>query len=354
MTEETIASTPRRGASVVVLVVVLVVALVLAVLGWRGWTMWQAQKAQAQIVAAATEQRIAALEQRIETLRRDQRAQTQRIQDSAATNRVLRDEVLGLSQRGALLEESVSRLADPTRHGAQALRLDEVELLLSQGQQRLSIADDLDGARRAYALADGALQGIDDPRLLNLRQALAQERIALDTLGAGPHAAVSQRLEAFASSLDRLPLQSPEVEAASRPVWQRMLSPLVDVRPTQGNTLIAPAQRMAGQAALQIELGLARAALERDDTVAFRATLSRIEAWLPRLWPSSPELQQRRSELKSLRGVALQPALPVLGTTLQQLRLLRNRSVLPLPSTPSPATLPTATTLPAPSPKVEP
>ena len=158
MTEETIASTPRRGASVVAPIVVLVAALVLAVLGWRGWTMWQAQKAQAQTIAAATEQRIAALEQRIETLRRDQRAQTQRIQDSAATNRVLRDEVLGLSQRGALLEESVSRLADPTRHGAQALRLDEVELLLSQGQQRLSIADDLDGARRAYALADGALQ----------------------------------------------------------------------------------------------------------------------------------------------------------------------------------------------------
>jgi len=125
------------------------------------------------------------------------------------------------------------------------------------------------------------------------------------------------------------------------------------VRPTQGNTLIAPAQRMAGQAALLIELGLARAALERDDTAAFRAALSRIEAWLPRLWPDSPELQQRRSELKSLRGVALQPALPVLGTTLQQLRVLRNRSV-PLPSTPSPTTSPPATTIPAPSPKVEP
>lgn len=348
MTEETIPSTPRRGPAVAP-IVVLVVVLVVAVLGWRGWMMWQAQRSQAQTVAAATEQRIAALEQRIDTLRRDQRAQTQRIQDSAATNRVLRDEVLGLSQRGALLEESVSRLADPTRHGAQALRLDEVELLLSQGQQRLGIADDLDGARRAYALADGALQGIDDPRLLNLRQALAQERIALDALGAGPHAAVSQRLEGFASSLDRLPLQSPEVEAARRPVWQRMLSPLVDVRPTQGNTLIAPAQRMAGQAALQIELGLARAALERDDTVAFRAALVRIEAWLLRLWPDSPELQQRRSELKSLRGVALQPALPVLGTTLQQLRVLRNRSV-PLTSPSSPTT----TSLPAPSPKVEP
>ncbi len=203
MTEETIPSTPRRGRTG--LIVMLLTLLLLGLLGWRGWAMWQARESLARINAAETEQRIGALEQRIDALRRDQRAQTQRILDAAATNRVLRDEVLGLSQRGALLEDSVSKLADPTRHGAQALRLDEVELLLSQAQQRLSIADDLDGARRAYRLADGALQGIDDPRLLNLRQALAQERAALDTLGNGPHAVIAGQLDAFAAGLEKLP-----------------------------------------------------------------------------------------------------------------------------------------------------
>ena len=99
---------------------------------------------------------------------------------------MLRDELLGIGQRAALLEDSVAKLADPERHGAQALRLDEVELLLSQGQQRLQIAGDLDGARRAYALAGGVLDGIDDPAYLSLRQALAQERAALDALGADP------------------------------------------------------------------------------------------------------------------------------------------------------------------------
>jgi uroporphyrin-III C-methyltransferase len=311
------------------LIVMLLALLLLGLLGWRGWVMWQARESHARVSVAETEQRIGALEQRIDALRGDQRKQTQRILDAAATNRVLRDEILGLSQRGALLEDSVSKLADPTRHGAQALRLDEVELLLSQAQQRLAIADDLDGARRAYTLADGALQGIDDPRLLNLRQALAQERAALDTLGSGPHAAIAGQLDAFAAGLEKLPERSPAADSSQQAVWQRLLSPLVDVRRTESKTIIAPAERAAGLAALQIELALARAALERDDAAGFRAGVVRMEAWLTRLWPDSPALQQRRNELKALRTAALQPSLPVLGSTLQQLRQLRNSGSSP-------------------------
>lgn len=330
------APSPKRGNRG--LVIVLLVALLLGLAGWRGWVAWHAREQQAQATIDQAEQRIAALEQRLEALRRDQRAQTQRILDAAATNRVLRDEVLGLSQRGALLEDSVSKLADPTRHGAQALRMDEVELLLIQAEQRLAIADDVAGARRAYALAAGALQGVDDPRLLNLRQALAQERAALEALGDGPHAAISARLDRFAAALATLPQRAPATGDGQRPAWQRMLAPLVDVRPTVGDVAIAPSERATGEAALQIELALARAALERDDAAGFKAALDRMQAWLPRLWPDTPQLQRQRAELKALRGTPLQAEAPVLGSTLQQLRLLRGNGVsIPLPA---PATLP--------------
>jgi uroporphyrin-3 C-methyltransferase len=330
VTEETTLSTPKRGRAAAI--VLLLLLLLLGFLAWRGWAAWQARETRIQATTADAEQRVAALEQRVEALRRDQRAQIQRIQDAAATNRVLRDEVLGLSQRGALLEDSVSKLADPTRHGAQALRLDEVELLLSQAQQRLSVANDLEGARRAYTLADGVLQGVDDPRLLNLRQALAQERAVLGALGNDPHAAITAQLDGFAAALGKLPQRTPDTGIDDRPVWQRALSPLVEVRRTQGDTVMAPSERAAGEAALQIELALARAALERDDTAAFRLSIARIEAWLTRLWPDSPALRQRRAELKALRGVPLRPAQPILGSTLQQLRLLRNAGVsLPPP-----------------------
>lgn len=299
------------------------VLLVLGLLGWRGWLEWQAHQVRLQAVSRQSEQRVQALDQRIETLRRDQRAQTKRIQDVASTNRVLRDEVLGLSQRNALLEESVAELANATLAGPQALRLDEVELLLGQGLQRLAVARDVAGARRAYALAAGVLEGVDDPGLLNLRQALAQERAALEALGLGPQAAIQARLQAFSNALPALQRRRPEA-VTPRPAWQRALAPLVDVRPSRGDTVIAPGERAAGAAALQIELSLARAALERGDSNDFRAALDRVDAWLQRLWPDGADRRKLRSELASIRSKPLQTAVPELGTTLEQLRLLRS------------------------------
>lgn len=312
----------------------LIAALVLLALGlggWRGWHWWQAREAGRQDRLQAAEQRVAALEQRLDALRRDLRAQNQRLQDSAATNRVLRDEVLGLGQRGALLEETVARLADSRRSGPQALRLDEAELLLSQAAQRLQLADDLDGARRAYALAAGALDGIDDPQLLNLKQALAQERAAVDALGAGAGATLAQRLAAFRRSLGALPTQAPET---ARPAWQRLVAPLVKVRPRR-QTALDPVERAAARAELDLQLGLAQAALERGDDTAFDRALIAADACLPRLWPASGALAQRRAELKSLRAAPLRDASPVLGSTLQQLRAWRQSGAAPAPAAPS-------------------
>lgn len=321
-------SSPRRASGTGRLIVALLAVLVVGIGAWRGWAWWQARDAEAQTAKAAAAQRIDALEARTETLRRDQRAQAQRLLDAAATNRVLRDEVLGLGQRGALLEESVAKLTDPNRHGAQALRLDEVELLLSLAAQRLDIAHDLDGARRAYALAAGALDGIDDHRLLNLKQALVQERVALDAMGAGPQADALAGLDAFAIALAGLPRGlAADTAAAPRPTWQRLLAPLVDVRATRDTTLVAPAERTAADAALQVEISLARAALERGDDAGYRAALARVAQWVPRLWPDSPQRRQVQARLRTLQETPA-PARPAeLGSTLQQLRVLRNAGV---------------------------
>ena len=288
-----------------------------------------------------TVQRLEALEARAEALRRDQRAQAQRLLDAAATNRVLRDEVLGLGQRGALLEESVARLTDPDRHGAQALRLDEVELLLSLAAQRLEIAHDPAGARRAYALAAGVLDGLDDHRLLNLKQALAQERVAVDALGAGARADAFARLDSLADAITGLPRQAPTAAPGQvRPAWQRWLAPLVDVRPSRDTTLVAPDQRAAADVALQIEIGLARAALERGDDTAYRAALARVDGWLPRLWPDSPARRQVHARLRTLQQ-AQAPARPAeVGSTLQQLRALRSAGMRLRPTMETPEVTP--------------
>ncbi|WP_243412317.1 uroporphyrinogen-III C-methyltransferase [Cognatiluteimonas telluris] len=308
----------------------LVALVVLAAAGWYGWQAWQAQQRRARAWAAETTQQWQALDARIDALRVDQRAQAQRLQQADATNRVLREELLGIGQRAALLEDSVRKLADPDRDGAQALRLDEVDLLLGQGEQRLRIAGDLDGARDAYALAAGVLEGIHpgaggNAALLNLRQALVQERATLDALAQDPKVAALAQLDRFAASLS-LPATAPSPATAARPWWQRALSRIVQVQPSNAAVAVAGGERAAAFAALQLELTLARAAIERRDTAAYRAALGRADGWIARLWPDSPQRRARRAALQALRAQPLVLQLPALGSTRRQLQALGHGS----------------------------
>lgn len=290
-----------------------------------GWTQWQAQQAQARQRDENASLQLQGLLDSVEALRRDQRSTSQRVQDAAATNRVLRDEMLGLSQRNALLEDNLAKLADSTRHGAQALQLEEAELLLSQAGQRLAFADDVDGARRLYALAANALGDIQGGDYLNLRQALMQERNALDAQGPGARAQASTALAAFARALTALPdAVASDATTAATPWWHQVLAPFVTITPTRTQGPLTDAERVAAWDSLQLELTLARAAIERGDQAGYEQALDRVALWLPRLWPDSPALRERRGELQHLRTRTLRPTLPELGSTLQQLRAMRD------------------------------
>ena len=296
-------------------------ALLLVVAGMFGWQHWQAREQQQRSLA---EQQRTALDARVDTLLQAQRAQAQRLQQAEATNRVLRDELLGIGQRAALLEDSVSKLADPDRHGAQSLRLDEIELLLGIGQQRVRLDDDIDGARRALALAAPLLDGLDDPAYLNLRQTLAQEQAALQALGADPRIHANALLERIA---DGIAGSAPPQPAPSlrEPWYQRLLGRLVHRQPTASAGLQQRPDRDAALAALQVEFSLARAAVERRDTAGFHNALTRIDGWLQRLLAGSAGLPQKRRLLAELQAMPLRMESPLAGTSLQQLRALRGK-----------------------------
>ena len=296
-------------------------ALLLVVAGMFGWQHWQAREQQQRSLA---EQQRTALDARVDMLLQAQRAQAQRLQQAEATNRVLRDELFGIGQRAALLEDSISKLADPDRHGAQALRLDEIELLLGIGERRLRLDDDIDGARRALALAAPLLDGLDDPAYLNLRQTLAQEQAALQALGADPRIHANALLERIA---DGIAGSAPPQPAPSlrEPWYQRLLGRLVHRQPTASAGLQQRPDRDAALAALQVEFSLARAAVERRDTAGFHNALTRIDGWLQRLLAGSAGLPQKRRLLAELQALPLRMESPLAGTSLQQLRALRGK-----------------------------
>ena len=283
---------PARRSRAGSLLLVLLVLLALGAGGWYAWTQWQAR--QDRLLALAEQQR-SALDARVEALRQGQRAQAQRLQ-----------------------------LADPDPHGAQALRLDQIELLLAIGQQRLRLDDDLEGARRALALAAPLLGGLDDPAYLNLRQALAQEQAAMESLGADPRIRADTLLDQLAAGLD-IGTAPASAASANAPWYERLLARVVRVQPTASAGLREAADREAALAALQVEITLARAAIERRDPGELRRSLVRIDGWLRRLLAGSPRLAEKRRLLVQLQTQPLRADSPLAGTTLQQLRALRGK-----------------------------
>lgn len=286
----------------------------------------QQQRLQAQGQVTELAQQVSALEASLQALRADQRANARALQDAASSNRLLRDEVLGVSQRNALLEDNVAKLTADTRQGLQALRQDEAEVVLAQALQRLEYGHDLEGARRLYSLAAALLQELDGPGLIDLRQALIQEQRALEALGQDPRREQARRLDTVLATLLTLQPEAGSEPAANLSWWQRLLSPLVEIHPSDAGVLLADSQRQHAIDALQLEASLARAALERGDQAGWSSALGRVSDWVMRLWPDSPARARQLQALEQLRQSPLTLAPPELGSTLRQMRQLRHGS----------------------------
>jgi uroporphyrin-3 C-methyltransferase len=326
--DETPDSPPRSKAFGLAGWLLLMVVLAASLLG--AWWFWSSRQPVAEagpdLSPDALDARLLDAEQALVALRRTHQGLDQRLTDTTARTGLLREEVLGVGQRAALLEDSLRELAAQTSEGRESLRLDEAELLLSLAQARLAVAGDVAGAIRATALARDALEPLTDPQYINLRQTLGQELAALRALPSDPRAQAAGELDALEASLPRLASRAPGAPPAggqggSR--WQRLADALVQVRPSSSQDLISPSDRSTGEAALGLELALVRTALDRRDEAAFRSGLQRVDAWLVRLYAENELLRERRERLADLRELSLAPDLPIQGAGLQQLRDLR-------------------------------
>ena len=303
--------------------------LVAAAFAWKFWsTPAPAARVDTQVDLSpeALDARLLQAENSLSTLHRTQETLNQRLTDASARADLLRDEMLGVGQRAALLEDSVRELSSSKRDAVQSLRLDEAELLLTMAAERVRLDGDMSGAIRATALADGVLSSLRDPALLDLRQTLAQELAAMRALPKDSRVQAAGELDALEAMLPQLAAGGPARHDAEQPTGsglQRLLNALVQIRPSGEQDLLSPADRGAGEAALSLEIALARTALDRGDQAAFRISLQRIDSWLRRLYADGPLLRERRAHLQKLTTLPLAIDLPILGSSLEQLRALQ-------------------------------
>lgn len=339
---------PRGGGSTAL--ALLLSLLALAGAGYVAWQQWQLQRG-----SAADYRGMTSLQQRVETLEtrwgalNDQRAGLeQRLDDAAAVNRTLREELLGQAERTRNVEDAVARLAEKSLSGHDAMLLDETDSLLRMGAERYALFHDAQAAAAAYALADQTLAAVNDGAFSGVRQSIEAEREALLKSQSASQASALQQLQVLRGAMDSLPLKPLDVPVAGQgaDAWSRIrqaLASVVTVQRDNGAPLAVADARFAREL-VALDLAQAQAALLAHDSKGCAAALKRADAGLASQFDDSvAAVQQARETLQQLESQLPANAPVQLGAALTELRNLRAVHALapaPAASVSAPASVP--------------
>ena len=311
-----------RRPSLWIFILLLVAALVALGL-WQPWSTPEKPVDALDLSPEALDARLLSTEQQLQRAQRLQQSLEKKLADAQSRTGLLRDEVLGVNQRAAILEENVREMAKEQNSSRQSVQMEALELLLILADARINVDGDLPGALRAMRLANEVASDIRDSQMINVRQSLLQEMQMLSSatdrkpIAAGELDALEATLPQLAA---RLPGQTDAASKTDRNGFQRLLDAMVQVRSADEQSLLGANDRSAAEAALSLELALARSALNKRDNNNFQASIRRIDSWLKRLYADGPVLRERRAKLSALAKQDIRLNLPTAGSSLQLLR----------------------------------
>lgn len=257
-----------------------------------------------------------------------------------------------LALKSRQLDEVSAKLArwDDTLNATQRRiwLVNEADHYLRLAQQHLQLTRDIAGARALLDVADRLLAAHGDNQVLPLRNAIAQDRLALSAAMGMDVPGLYLRLAALSERVGNLQLPqlvgkaSPPAVAAlpkttAAPAssslmdagWAKMRA-LVTVRhydqPLQ--PLLSEADRALVREALRLDLAQAQLALMRGEPVVYKNSLLTARNRLSRYFPLLPkaEYDNLLQELLALAAVDIHPALPDLGASIRALDALSART----------------------------
>lgn len=335
----TTVSPSRRGGTGAVVFAILLIAL-----GMLGWWFWDRQTREQD---SAREDRLAeqisTLSQANEQLRRDVDALRTRSTDAEAMNRGIREEVLAFGERSRALEDAVANLAEQRLSNRDAMALNEAEFILQLAGERLALFRDASGAMAAYRLADSALAAAEDPLFAAVRQTISAEMQALESAQPMQTRATLNALAGLRASIAMLPLKTNPANAQQATAQERsrlseVLAQFVRVSHDDAGPAFDLRNEELLRTLIAVDLRAAETYLFARDQEGFVAALVRARSgMLAALDPTAPGVSEALATLDEIASKPLSPAMPELGTALNELRNLRTTRALsqPMPS-PSP------------------
>ena len=305
------------------ILVFLLLGAAVAIALWQPWLKPAVPTDTVDLSPEALDARLLSTEQQLQRALRLQQSLEKKLADAQSRTGLLRDEVLGVNQRAAILEENVREMAEEQNDSKQSVQLEALELLLILADARIRVDGDLQGALRAMRLANEVASDMRDSQMINMRQSLLQEMQAMSSASDRKPFAASEldALEAGLPQLSaRLPGQTDTASKGNRNGFQRLLDAMVQVRSADEQSLLGASDRSAAEAALMLEIALARSALDKRDNTGFQASIRRIDSWLKRLYADGPLLRQHREKLALLAKQDIRLNVPTAGSSLQLLR----------------------------------
>lgn len=312
--------------------------VVLAIVAGAGFELYRRGKPMLE----ERDQRIAALEQALTRSAANTENLRARTSDLLAAQQRSAGDVARFAERLDAQDQTVGMLREEVGGGRVRVQLAVIEQLLMLANDRLQLGREIPTTIAALEAADARLAALKDPRLFAVREAIAQERAALQAVPAVDEVGAALMLSGLIDRAPRLPLSAqaptrftaeaptpdalPEDASAWTRAWaavKRAVSSAFTIRRAEGPSpqLLGEEQSALVRQMFALKLEAARLALLQRNATSLREICASASRWLDDYFRADdPAVIAAHADLQRLQALQLSPPLPDISRSLQLLR----------------------------------
>ncbi|MGQ7246441.1 uroporphyrinogen-III C-methyltransferase [Halomonas sp. V046] len=321
-------------AGVIALVLVLLVIAGLGFIGWKGWQVQQALNARLDQLKQNTPD-VAQLEQLSSQL--ESGLNERRDTMSQAVDGIKSDFNDYKGEVNQTLDRVLTELSKEQSTDERDWLHAEAAYLLRLANQRLQLERDVDGAVALLRTADARLLEADNPALVPVRRAIAEELAALQSVPSVDRTGLYLALNGQQEQIAGLPLAqdideltaNATIEEAPTGAWQEQLAKvgeelkeLVVVRHHDQalEALMTPEQESYLRQSLRLVLEQSQLALLKEEQSLYEASLDKAVTLLNGYYDLDDDaVQGVIARLEELKGESIHPDLPDISASQQAL-----------------------------------
>ena len=319
----------------------LALLLALGSVAATGYLYWQQQMSPQPVVTADSSAELEQLQSELDRNMSVLTAELDRVSarqvEQAAADQSLDEKLEQLAAQNASLALQIGDISQVSRR---SWMLAEAEYLLRLANQRVALQGELDSVASMLTAADNIMREVDDFRLVPVRAALAEELTAIRAIEPIDVEGIYLQLAALsrqAGSLELLQPETEEVEAAitasdasAVSAWDSVLSTLgklvqIRHRDEPVEPLLSPQQHFYVQQNVRLMLEQAQLALLQRRQALYDASLAKASAWVERYFKLNNSRQAVVTGLDELQNLQIDPELPDISGSLQELKRYLNQ-----------------------------